>query len=218
MGRVSDARERLLKAAIELLWEHGYGGIRVDAVCERADVQKGSFYHFFPSKSELTVAALRHHWAAIAPEYDDLFSARFPPLTRLSRYFAWIQARQRRHKQRVGRVLGCPLLSIGCEVIEQDSAISAAVRELLRRKKRYFEALFREAKGEGVPGCDDPAKLSRALIAYVDGVVTQARIQDDLEVLQSLDDGARRFLGIGMSSRAAARRSPVDRKVKRALP
>jgi TetR/AcrR family transcriptional repressor of nem operon len=117
-------------------------------------------------------------------------------------------------------VLGCPLLSIGCEVIEQDSAISAAVRELLGRKKRYFEALFREAKGEGVPGCDDPAKLARALIAYVDGVVTQARIQDDLDVLQSLDDGARRFLGIGIGTapRAAGPRASVDRKVKRARP
>jgi TetR/AcrR family transcriptional repressor of nem operon len=194
MGRVSDARERLLQAALELLWEQGYGGIRVESVCQSAGVQKGSFYHFFDSKSDLTVDALRHHWDTIAPEYDRIFSARFTPAERLSRYFEWVYERQRGHKARVGRVLGCPMLSVGCEVIEQDSAISAAVRDLLRKKALYFEALFREVKGASPAAFSDPAAQAQALLAYVDGVVTQARIQDDLAVLKTLEEGSQRFL------------------------
>jgi TetR/AcrR family transcriptional regulator, transcriptional repressor for nem operon len=196
MGRISDARERLLKAALELLWEHGYGGIRVDAVCQRAGVQKGSFYHFFSSKSGLTVAALRRHWDNVAPEYDRVFSATFSPAERLSRYFAWIHERQRGHKERTGHVLGCPLLSVGCEVIEQDVEVSTVVRELLSKKACYIEALFREAKTQGASS-EDPRTQARALMAYVDGVVTQARIQDDLAVLNTMDDGVRRFLPNG---------------------
>ena len=58
MGRVSDAKERLLEAAKGLIWEQSYGAVTVDAICRRAKVQKGSFYHFFDDKSELAVASL----------------------------------------------------------------------------------------------------------------------------------------------------------------
>jgi len=57
MGRVSDAKQRLLDATIELIWQHSYGAVTVDNICERAGVKKGSFYYFFPSKTDLVVAA-----------------------------------------------------------------------------------------------------------------------------------------------------------------
>ena len=58
MGRVSDARERLLEAVYELTWQQGYNAVTVDAICERAGVKKGSFYHYFDSKADLTKAAI----------------------------------------------------------------------------------------------------------------------------------------------------------------
>jgi len=57
MGRVSDARQRLLDATIDLIWQNSYGAVTVDDICERAGVKKGSFYYFFPSKTDLVVAA-----------------------------------------------------------------------------------------------------------------------------------------------------------------
>jgi TetR/AcrR family transcriptional repressor of nem operon len=161
MGRLSNARERLLKAAIDLIWEQGYSGVRVDAVCKRAGVNKGSFYYFFPSKSRLAVEALKHHWETIAPEYDRVFSSDVPPLERLTRYFGWVYKRQRALKARTGRVLGCPFFSVGCEVITQDSQISGIVRALLRRKASYLESVVRDAQAEGVLKQDDPVALAR---------------------------------------------------------
>ena len=58
MGRKSDAKERLLDAALDLIWERSYGVVTIDAICEKAGVKKGSFYYFFESKSALAVAAL----------------------------------------------------------------------------------------------------------------------------------------------------------------
>ena len=58
MGRVSDAREKLMSAILELIWSGSYGNTTIDQICERAGVKKGSFYYFFDSKADLAVAAI----------------------------------------------------------------------------------------------------------------------------------------------------------------
>jgi TetR/AcrR family transcriptional repressor of nem operon len=62
MGRTSDARERLIETTLDLVRRDGYGAVTVDAICEAVGVKKGSFYHFFPSKDALVIAALDWHW------------------------------------------------------------------------------------------------------------------------------------------------------------
>ena len=39
MGRVSDARERLMNAVSELIWTGSYGTTTIDHICERAGVK-----------------------------------------------------------------------------------------------------------------------------------------------------------------------------------
>jgi len=87
MGRVSDAKQRLLQATIDLIWQNSYGAVTVDNICERAGVKKGSFYYFFPSKTDLVVAALDTHWQNLKPILDDTFSPQVPPLDRFRKYF-----------------------------------------------------------------------------------------------------------------------------------
>ena len=50
MGRTSNAKERLLQVAFDLIWQQSYGAVSVDDICQRAKVKKGSFYYFFPLK------------------------------------------------------------------------------------------------------------------------------------------------------------------------
>jgi AcrR family transcriptional regulator len=49
----TDARARVLDAAVELFAERGYEGTTVAQVISRAGVAKGGFYHHFPSKEAL---------------------------------------------------------------------------------------------------------------------------------------------------------------------
>ena len=50
MGRVSDAKEKLMEAVMELIHTGSYGSTTIDHICEKAGVKKGSFYYFFDSK------------------------------------------------------------------------------------------------------------------------------------------------------------------------
>jgi TetR/AcrR family transcriptional regulator, transcriptional repressor for nem operon len=196
MGRVSDARERLLKATVDLIWRESYGSVTVDAICERAGVKKGSFYYFFDSKSQLTAEALKNHWESLRPAYDQMFSPSVPPLDRFRRYFDFLYTRHSDLKAQAGRVLGCPFFSVGCEVTKQDPLIGEAVQAIIRSKTKYFESALRDAQAEGLVQVKDIPGQARALFAFVDGMLTQARIQNDLEPLRSLHDGVRRFLAV----------------------
>ena len=73
MGRVSDAKQKLMDAVTELIWHGSYGGTTIDQICEKAGVKKGSFYYFFESKSDVAVAALDATWLQKQPELDALF-------------------------------------------------------------------------------------------------------------------------------------------------
>src|ERR1700749_4705947 len=60
MGTVSaGTRERLLRAARELIDEGGYGATSVLAIAERAGVATGTLYRHFASKEELFVEVFR---------------------------------------------------------------------------------------------------------------------------------------------------------------
>lgn len=54
--RSTDTQERILAAAIDVMREHGYAGLRVADVTVAAGVSRGAQTHHFPSKVELVQA------------------------------------------------------------------------------------------------------------------------------------------------------------------
>lgn len=197
MGRVSDAKVRLLEAAIDLVWSRSYGAVTVDDICEAAGVKKGSFYYFFKSKDELVAAALDAKWEQIRPRYDAFFSASRPPLDRLRDAFAYAYEHQKELRDKHGCVLGCPFSSIGTEIIGAHKALRDTVQRMIKSKIRYYESALRDLQAEGaLPPNSDASLLARQAYSYFEGVLAQARIADDLEMLKGVFDGVVKLLGI----------------------
>ena len=196
MGRVSDAKQRLLDATIELIWQHSYGAVTVDNICERAGVKKGSFYYFFPSKTDLVVAALDAHWHNLKPRLDEVFSPEVPPLERIHRYFELMYERQSAMKAKSGRVLGCPFCSVGSETSCSDAVICGKIQELMSNYGKYFAAAITELQEGGLVKRQNVETQVSALCAYIHGVLGQARIQNDLELIRNVEGGALKLLGV----------------------
>ncbi len=204
MGRVSDAKERLMEAIKELMWTGSYGSTTIDQICDKAGVKKGSFYYFFDSKAELAETALKEDWESRRPELDSIFSATIPPLERLRKYCEMGYKIQAEMQTKHGCVLGCPLFCIGSEVSTQEDRLQKKIGEILEYKRKYMESVIREAHAAGLIRAPDAAAKSRALMAYYQGILTQARIQNDLGVIREAHRAILDFLGVKEAELAAA--------------
>lgn len=204
MPRVSDAKEKLTEAALGLIWTSGYGATSVDDICAKAEVKKGSFYHFFRSKADLEIAALETHWQRSRQSLNDLFSPDVSPLARFEGYFDFVLKRQAHLQQEFGCVLGCPMCSVGSEVSAKEAGIRDKTIEIMERYVRFFESAVRDADAQGLIVAPDAKSKARALFAYVQGVLAQARIANSLEPLKELKAGAWALLGVRQLEPAGA--------------
>lgn len=204
MGRVSDAKDKLMNAVLELIWTGSYGSTTIDQICEKAGVKKGSFYHFFDSKSTLAAEALDVSWQTKRVELDQIFSVTIPPLERLQKYCDFSFKVQSEIKAKYGRVLGCPQFQLGCEVCTQEDALQKKIQSILDYKRRYIESAVRDAAAAGEIQAPDPAARARMIVAYYEGLLTQARIQNDVNVLREMAPGIFSLLGVKTREAVAA--------------
>ena len=195
MRRVSDMKERLMEAAMDLMWQNSYGTTSVDAICERAGAKKGSFYYFFKSKSELAAAALEAEWNKKKAEMDSIFSPTIPPLERFDRYFDFVHDRLTEMQREYGSILGCPFISIGSEVSTQDQIVRETIDRIMNRKINYFISAVRDAAAQGLIDAPDPVAKAKALFSCYQGTMAQARIQNDIELIRDFKDVAKEVLG-----------------------
>ena len=204
MGRVSDAKQRLMDAVGELIWLGSYGSTTIDDICEKAGVKKGSFYHFFNGKAELAETALAEDWERRRVELDSVFSPTIPPLERLRKYCALMFRFQSEIKAKCGCVLGCPLFSLGSEVTTQEDKLKQKIGEIFDYKIKYFESAIRDAAADGLIVAPDPAAKAKLLFAFYQGLMTEARIRNDLEILRGAVQGTESLLGIKTPESVAA--------------
>jgi TetR/AcrR family transcriptional regulator, transcriptional repressor for nem operon len=193
--RFCDSKLRLLQTAHQLIWRQSYGSVGVDQICEQSRVKKGSFYHFFRSKSELTVAAYEFYWEQVRLVLDRIFSTQIPPMERLEAYFAHIRRNQTEHLEKNGRVLGCPFASLGSELSTQDEAIRLMAQQISARKRDYLESTLSDAMEAGDLPMQDPKLLAQELHFFIVGLIQEAKISNDLAVLDRMESGAYRIIG-----------------------
>jgi len=193
-----------MEAVRELIWAGSYGSTTIDQICEKAGVKKGSFYYFFDSKADLAVAAIDEEWERRRGELDSLFSPTIPPLERLRRYFDYGCRFQAEIKAKCGCVLGCPLFALGSEVSTQEHRLQKKIQEILEYKRKYLETAIRDAHAAGLVDAPDAAQKARTLFSYYQGLLTEARIHNDLGVLREAMRGTCEILGIKKAEQAIA--------------
>ena len=192
MGRTSDAKERLIDTAVGLIRARGYASVSVDDLCRDADVRKGSFYHFFPSKRDLALAALESWWEATRTELlEPAFQPDVPPLQRIERAFQRAVTQQHRTQECTGRFLGCPFGNLAVEMSAQDEVMREKLGATFKRFAGFFEQALTEAVSRGdVPASLKPGETAQALVAYLYGIILASKTANDVRLMDRLADHA----------------------------
>ena len=187
MGRVSDAKERLIAAAMQLIWQRGYNAVGVNELCKQAGVKPGSFYYFFSSKQELVLTALEENWKQTqANILEPAFTDDVSPDDRITKIFELAYQQQCNREEKTGRVLGCAFGSLGSELGHQDEVIRSKVEEIFAGFCQYFEQALQDAQEAGSLTIDDIPTRARAVLAYLEGVLLLARTQNSTDVIAQL--------------------------------
>ena len=187
MGRTSNARQRLIQSAMELFHSRSYADVGVNELCQNAGVKKGSFYHFFPSKQDLTLAALD----AMSDLFDRLigdpaFAQDVPPLERVQRFFELIYQYQLSSAQNTGTMLGCPFGNLAVELSTQDEPIRLKVMQIFEIITGRLEHALEDAVASGVLPETDTAAAAQAILAYLEGVELLAKTRNDPDFIRAM--------------------------------
>src|SRR5260370_32312545 len=194
MGRTSDARERLVSSAGELVYALVYQGVSVEELCYRAEVKKGSFDHFFPSKQELTLAALDAQWNRMRDALvEPAFASDLPPLERIQRFFDSMAGASADEQGQTGQVGGCRFGNLVAEMGSQNPQIRQKVLSVFQALATYFEQTLEEAINAGALSSINPRVTALALLAYMEGMLLLGRTYNDADLMRHLGQQAIQF-------------------------
>ena len=201
MPQITPTPIKLQRALYDLMWQQSYGRVTIDAICEKAGVKKGSFYHAYPDKANLALDAFEHFWQTqTRPWLDESFSPCDAPLVRLSNWLARGLDKTLQCQQEHGRIYGCPLFNIGSELSTLEPQVAAKVGEILRRHRDYLITTLRDASAEGSVEIDDAGEVARDVLTLVEGALTQARISNKPDPVRRLPKSVGRLIGATLPS------------------
>ncbi|GLY79028.1 TetR/AcrR family transcriptional regulator [Actinoallomurus iriomotensis] len=178
MGRSSDARERLVRAAARLFLARGYQAVGVDEVCAATGVPRGTFYYFFRSKSELVNAVVDRHalalWARL--EAAGAVDGADHAARRLHAVADAVGEIQAGFELRFGALVGCPFGTLAAELAGADESVREHLASVFADWEERLAVLCRHAADQGTlrPGVD-PVLLARILLAQFQGMILLAR-------------------------------------------
>jgi TetR/AcrR family transcriptional repressor of nem operon len=170
-----DTRDRIVRSAARLFLTRSYRSVGVVDLCAVADVRKGSFYHFFPSKADLAKAVVDLH----AAELERRLAATDGegPAARLYAVAEAVAVIQTGFEQRFGRIVGCPFGNLAAELSTTDDALRAHVAGVFRRWEATLAEACRHAEACGVlrDGVA-PDRLAHMILAQIQGLILLAKV------------------------------------------
>lgn len=131
-------RERIGRAALRLFRAHGFDAVSVDQIVAAAGVSKGTFFNFFPAKSDALIIYYRELDSRLSALRNNLQAS--DPLTALEEFFA--------SAEEIFRNEG-PLVDTLTRAIWSHPSLMNADIQSAADDRRGFAAFFEKARKAG---------------------------------------------------------------------
>jgi AcrR family transcriptional regulator len=181
-----ETRERIIRAAGELVTERGVAGTSLDDVRARARVSKSQLYHYFVDRDDLMRAVARAASDEVVGGQAELFAE----LDTIEGLRAWADALVTLQHERQARG-GCPIGSLAGQLAEHNEP---ARHELVDGMDRWEGAIRQGLERMAVRGelrADaDPVALAQRVLAAIQGGLVLTQIRRDPDQLRNALNGA----------------------------
>jgi len=176
-----DSRQRILRAALELMSERGYAGTSISMITKRSGIPASSTYWHFGSKEALLLSVVEYSakgWLASLPRWEGISGA---PVERLSQLLDRVaESLADQHFLRV-------LMLLALERANSEQSI-----EVIRRVRHAAAGGFRKAFSEIFTAADDEDvrefanELAVFCLAAADGIFLASEIDRGVDMHQLL--------------------------------
>ncbi|WP_366553653.1 TetR/AcrR family transcriptional regulator [Aquibaculum sediminis] len=190
-----NTREKLIKEGWKALLNSGYDGVGIGPILKAAGVPKGSFYHFFASKEAFVCAVLDAH----AERYHEarrevLEDESVPPLTRLRRYFEYLE--RLAGDDKLG---GCLFGNLALTASSRSPAFQRSLVRAFETWQGDLRGVLRQAQEQGdlPPGLVPDATAAYLIDAY-EGALLRTKAEGNMAPFK-------RFINISLDQLLASR-------------
>lgn len=185
-ARGRETRERMIRAAADLIHLHGVHGTSLDDILAASGTGKSQFYRYFENKEHLVSMVLQHQmrwWI----ERTSRFLTRLDTWEAFEQWFDQMVAFQTARKF----AGGCPVGSLAAEMADSDTTLRLELSEAFRVRRNYIaEGLAKmKQRGELVESAD-PEALSEFALAAIQGGLLLASTEKNGDLLRHTLDNA----------------------------
>lgn len=190
---MSERRSQILDAAAALIAEHGFTSTSVDDVIKGAKLSgKSHFYHYFKSKDELGYEVLNRQFERFSER--GLAILREPMIDPLERLNLFIDAVVALQAESGGR-RGSPFGNLAAELADAHEGFRVRIEAVFERWASQIRSLLWEARPQ-LQDDVDAVRLSRFIIAALEGAVLMTRVKRDMAVLEGIAFDLKRFIAM----------------------
>jgi TetR/AcrR family transcriptional repressor of nem operon len=187
--QISDTRERIVATATRMFHARSFDAVGVAELCSEAGINKGSFYHFFSSKSELVLAVIDSRWEGAEPIFRTVLveDTATPPLQRIEGFFAGMRAHTEQMIDEFGRFPGCPFGNLTAELSTRDDVIRKRLVEVYDAWTEIFCSPIKEAVARGELAAETDVRVTaRGIVATLQGLAVLTKAYNDPKIVEEL--------------------------------
>jgi len=174
VARRPGKRERLVAAAVQLLYQQGAERTTLADIAKAADVPPGNVYYYFKTKDDVIAAAIGAHAQQVKTTLEAIDARHQSPKSRLKSLVREFAA----HSEIIAQ-FGCPLGSLCSELDKRAGGPGPDVAVLMRLPVSWAEQQFRSL------GRRDARDLALDLIAAYEGSALLASTMRDPGILSA---------------------------------
>ncbi len=177
-------REKLLSATFDEVYSNGYQGASLATILNTAGVHKGSMYHFFPSKKEMALCAIKE---TILKKFGERYG-----YVEHACESGYLEEFYRRLRETATRDFkrGCPIANVVQEMSNIDDDFNGLMKSIYLSFRANIQSILDKAIQAGELKACDTTKLALYIASVLEGGILSAKatgnVQDYVDVVEEL--------------------------------